>query len=81
MREIIPPFQTLTEEHYMLFVDRLFSYIQTLEDDRFKDRQTIQEYKKLIWGKKSERHVSALAALDLDTSQPELPFDCVLFSS
>ncbi|HMG11260.1 MAG TPA: IS66 family transposase [Mucilaginibacter sp.] len=49
--------------------------IQKLRDDRFTDRQTIWEYRQLIWGSKSERHVGSLAQLDLDATQPELPFD------
>ncbi|MDB5024316.1 MAG: Transposase [Mucilaginibacter sp.] len=74
MKASLPPFETLTKETYLAFATHLLSYIQSLEDDRFKDRQTIQEYRQLIWGKKSERHIAALAVLDLDASQPELPF-------
>jgi transposase len=74
MEASLPPFETLTKEIYLAFATHLLSYIQSLEDDRFKDRQTIQEYRQLIWGKKSERHIAALAVLDLDASQPELPF-------
>ncbi len=74
MEASLPPFETLTKETYLAFATHLLSYIQSLEDDRFKDRQTIQEYRQLIWGKKSERHIAALAVLDLDASQPELPF-------
>jgi transposase len=44
-------------------------------DREFRYRQTIEEYRQLIWGKKSERHISSLAALELDTTQPELPFN------
>jgi transposase len=70
----IPSFGALTEASYQGFISRLLSYIQNLEDDRFRDRQTIQEYRQLIWGKKSERHISSLGAMDIDLSQPELPF-------
>src|SRR5437588_1438775 len=74
MKTSLPPFETLTRETYLAFTTHLFSYIQSLEDGRFKDRQTIQEYRQLIWGKKSEKHISALAAQDMDSTQPELPF-------
>jgi transposase len=43
-------------------------------DREFCYRQTIEEYRQLIWGKKSEKHISTLGALDMDASQPELPF-------
>ena len=44
------------------------------QDERFRDRQTIQEYRQLIWGKKSEKHISTLGAQDMDGKQLELPF-------
>jgi transposase len=75
MKASPPPFETLTKETYLAFATHLLSYVQTLEDGRFRDRQTIQEYRQLIWGKKSEKHISSLAALDMDTCQPELPFN------
>jgi transposase len=74
MKAEIPSFGTLSEASYQAFISGLLSYIQSLEDDRFRDRQTIEEYRQLIWGKKSEKHISTLAALELDTNQPELPF-------
>ena len=75
MQAKIPSFDTLNQDRYLSFVDNLLAYIQELEDDRFTNRQTLSEYRQLIWGKKSERHVSSLATLELDTAQPELPFD------
>lgn len=85
MQERIPIFSTLTETEFLHVTDLLGKYmalaatlnlrVQELEDGRFTDRQTIEEYRQLIWGKKSERHVGSLAQLDLDTAQPELPFD------
>ncbi len=76
------PYTGLSEQEYIaLLLDKDVvlmaqgQLIQELKDDRFTDRQTIREYRQLIWGKKSERHVGSLAQLDLDASQPELPFD------
>src|ERR1700709_2830483 len=43
-------------------------------DREYRYRQTIGEYRQLIWGKKSEKHITALASIDMDTCQPELPF-------
>ena len=74
MKVEIPSFGTLSEASYQDFISGLLSYIQRLEDDHFRYRQTIEEYRQLIWGKKSEKHISTLAALELDTNQPELPF-------
>jgi transposase len=74
MKAELPPFETLTKETYQAFATRLFAYVQTLEDREFRYRQTIEEYRQLIWGKKSEKHISSLGALDMDGSQPELPF-------
>lgn len=74
MKEETHPYYSLS---HLECIALLFSKDQLLaqfEDSQFKDRQTIQEYRQLIWGKKSERHIAALAALELDTNQPELPF-------
>jgi transposase len=89
MQAKIPSFDTLDQDSYLSFVGQLFAYIQELEggqsacrqtiqeleDRHFTNLKTISEYRQLIWGKKSERHVGTLAELDLDASQPELPFD------
>ncbi|HMG11256.1 MAG TPA: transposase, partial [Mucilaginibacter sp.] len=85
MQAKTPSFSTLTEKEFLSIVDRLEQCmallairdirILELEDGRFTDRQTIREYSQLIWGNKSERHVGALAQLDLDATQPELPFE------
>ena len=85
MQAKTPSFSTLTEKEFLSIVDRLEQCmallairdirILELEDGRFTDRQTIREYRQLIWGKASERHVGSLAQLDLDATQPELPFD------
>src|ERR1700761_5327568 len=74
MKVEIPSFGTLSEASYQDFISGLLSYIQRLEDREFRYRQTIEEYRQLIWGKKSEKNISTLAALELDTNQPELPF-------
>lgn len=74
MKAELPPFETLTKETYQAFATLLLDYVQTLEDREFRYRQTIEEYRQLIWGKKSEKHISSLGILDLDATQPELPF-------
>lgn len=85
MQEEYPSFSALTETQFLQITALLTKCmallaerdmrIQELQDGRFTDRQALQEYRQLIWGKKSERHVGSLAQLDLDTTQPELPFE------
>lgn len=74
--------RTETHPYYYLSladcVALLFSrdkHIEQLNDSRATDRQTICEYRKLIWGNKNEKHISTLALQDLDTAQEELPFN------
>lgn len=68
-----------TKEQYILQLEGLrdtyFQRITELEDLREIDRQTISEYRKLIWGNKNEKHISTLAQQDLDTTQEEFPFN------
>ncbi|TQM51269.1 transposase [Arcticibacter tournemirensis] len=74
MQVIIPLFETLTREEYQSLVQRLLTRIEELEDRHYKDRRTLAEYAQLIWGKKSEKHIRALAEADLNTVQGEIPF-------
>ena len=75
MQVAAPDFETLTRQEYLSFTGMLLQRIEELEQGRFKDRRIIAEYAELIWGKKSERHVRELAQADLNTSQPEIPFE------
>lgn len=74
MQITAPPFEALTREAYQSFIGLLFARMEELEERHYKDRSTLAEYAQLIWGKKSEKHVKALAEADLNTAQPEIPF-------
>lgn len=70
----IHPYYSLSLPECIALLFAKDELLAQFEDSQFKDRQTIQEYRQLIWGKKSEKHIGALGALDMDASQPELPF-------
>ena len=55
MKVAIRSFETLSEASYQVFISGVLPYIQDLEDERFRDRQTIQEYRQLILGKKVKK--------------------------
>jgi len=73
----IHPYYTLPRPEIIALLFSREELLAQFEERHFKDRQIIEEYRQLIWGKKSERHVNDLAVLDMDASQPELPFDCL----
>lgn len=74
MEVAIPQFETLTKENYQAFVRLVFDRIRELEDHHEQDRRTLAEYVQLIWGKKSEKHIRALAKADLNATQGQIPF-------
>lgn len=70
----IPDFETLNLEEYRSFTEQVLSRVIELEERHLKDQAALSEYAQLIWGKKSEKHIKALAEADLDATQAVIPF-------
>jgi transposase len=74
MKAEIHPYYSLSLSECIALLFAKDELLTQSGDREFRYRQTIEEYRQLIWGKKSERHITDLAVLDMDARQPELPF-------
>lgn len=67
-------YNDLSKEELLAVVLLRDDRIEELEERHQQDRRTLAEYAQLIWGKKSEKHIRALAEADLNAAQGVIPF-------